>query len=134
MSKFKAFMNGENKIKTQQIVVSDRFLDDDGNAVPFVIRNLTSRELKSCRENATVKDELGISSLDNEKFELEIIKMGVVSPDLKDTELQDYYGVVGEVELLEEMLNAGEFMILTKALNELNNFNGIASKVEKAKN
>ncbi len=134
MSKFQAFMKGENKIKTKQVIISDRFVDEEGNEVPFVIRTLTSRELKECRNKAKVDDGEGNITVDNEIFENELIKKAVVSPDLNDSELQDSYGVMGEDQLLDEMLLAGEFTTLVKEINSHNMFGGYHKKVEKVKN
>lgn len=134
MSKFKAFMKGENRILTKKVFLADRFIDENGNEVPFVIRTVTPKELKECRTNATIVDENGASSVNNELFEMEMIKMSVVVPDLKDSELQDCYEAMGEEELINEMLSAGEYTTLVNEITKFNNFNGYRQRVEKAKN
>lgn len=133
MSKFKAFMKGEDRIKTKKVYISDRFIDDNGDIVPFVISTITPRKLKECRKQAEVVLN-GETKVDNEIFESELLKATIIYPDLKDVELQDSYGALGEINLLEEMLTAGEYNSLTDAIQKFNHFTGYKELVEKAKN
>ena len=61
--------------------------------------------------------------------------MSTVYPDLKNAELQNSYGVMGEVELLEAMLSAGELLAYEQEINRINGFDvSFDDKVEEAKN
>lgn len=134
MSNFRAFMKGEEKKKTKNIIVSDRFSDEEGNLVPVTIQTLSTSELKYCRNQAKIEDENGSSALDSDIFEMELLKKSIIFPDLRSTELQDSYGVMGEDDLITEMFTAGEYTYLTNEIQKFNGFNGYNVKVEKVKN
>ena len=55
--------------------------------------------------------------------------------DLKNAELQQAYGVLGEAELLKAMLYVGEFAELAQAVQELSGLDvDINEEIEDAKN
>ncbi|MCJ0199628.1 phage portal protein, partial [Clostridioides difficile] len=65
----------------------------------------------------------------------ELCVASTVFPDLKDAELQNSYGVMGEAQLLKTMLTAGEYVNYTVKVNEVNGFDtSFEDKVEEAKN
>ena len=49
----------------------------------------------------------------------DLVASAVVYPDLKNAELQNAYGVLGEVELLQKMLIMGEFMKLSEEVQKI---------------
>lgn len=133
-NKFMAFMKPKDSIKTKEIIISDRFTDEEGKVIPFVIRSITPGEEKRIRE-ACITTEGTKRDFDANKYEDELIKISVITPDLKNIELQDFYGVTGEIELLNEMLTVGDYRVLTDAINK---FNGLdrtyEDKVKEVKN
>ncbi len=59
----------------------------------------------------------------------------VVFPDLKNTELQSAYGVLGESALLQKMLYVGEYAELAQKVRELSSLDeDINEDIEEAKN
>jgi len=59
----------------------------------------------------------------------------VVFPDLKNAELQKHYGVMGEAELLQKMLYAGEFAELAQQVQALSGLEeDINDLIEEVKN
>ena len=56
-------------------------------------------------------------------------------PNLKDKELQDSYGVMGDDKLLKTMLTAGEYANYLEKVQEVNGFDvPMDELVEEAKN
>lgn len=135
MSKFSAFLKTNvHREKTKKIYISDAFKDENGDLVPFVIRTLSATEEARIRKETTIEMENGPDKLDTQKYDSVLIPYCIVEPDLKSTELQNSYGVIGEYELLKEMLLAGELAQLYKEISEFNGFKNYKQKVEEAKN
>ncbi len=135
MSKFQAFFKKENEgIRTKAVYISDRFVDDNGEPVPFVIRSLKASEERVIRDSCTHTDDNGIPVLNTSDYQDLLITAAIVEPDLKDVELQNSYGVVGEVQVLNEMLIFGEYTNLAQAVQDFNGFKKYTDRVEEAKN
>lgn len=133
MSSLKAFLN-PIKPENKEVIVSDRF-QEDGKPVPFVIRPITQKENELLIKKYTKRDKKGNETFDRVGYIHELVASAVVFPDLKNAELQQAYGVLGETELLKEMLLAGEFATLAKAVQELSGIDvDINEKIEEVKN
>lgn len=133
MSSLKAFLN-PIKTENKEVIVSDRF-QEDGKPVPFVIRPITQKENELLIKKYTKRDKKGNETFDRVGYIHELVASAVVFPDLKNAELQQAYGVLGETELLKEMLLAGEFATLAKAVQELSGIDvDINEKIEEVKN
>jgi len=97
-------------------------------ADPFVIREVTNKELDGLRKQSTTRrknpqtGQIEVTQ-DQEKFgELMVVK-SVITPDLTDKELQESYGCLADpVGLLKSMLRVGE---LTDLSNEVTKLSGI---------
>lgn len=107
---------------TYQVVISDRFLDEDGNPIKWEIEALLPKEYMrivngaGTRINAKTKE----IALDDTSASLyELIGKCVKYPDLRDMELQESYGVVGIPNLIDAMLKAKEFLFLNNVLTEI---------------
>lgn len=134
-SKFEAFLKGNvERLVTKPVIISDRFRSEDGKLVPFVIKALSTQKEKAIRKNCKKIDDMGREVLDTAKYEDEVTLACVIEPNLSNAELQDSYGVMGEIELLNEMLLSGEYMTLQKHINEMNGVKSFDQKVEEAKN
>ena len=133
MSSLKAFLNpirAENK----EVVISDRF-QEDGKPVPFVIRPITQKENEQLLKKHTKRDKRGNEFFDRTGYVHELTASAVVFPDLKNAELQQTYGVLGETELLKAMLYVGEFATLAQAVQELSGLDvDINEEIEEVKN
>jgi len=133
MSSLKAFLNpirAENK----EVVISDRF-QEDGKPVPFVIRPITQKENEQLLKKHTKRDKRGNDVFDRTGYIHELVASAVVFPDLKNAELQQTYGVLGETELLKAMLYVGEFATLAQAVQELSGLDvDINEEIEEVKN
>lgn len=135
MSKFQAFLKGNSKrIKAKNVIISDAFLDENGKIVPFTIRTLPTNLVSKWQNEFSSLNENGEAEFDTAGYNKKIMIEAVVFPDLKNQELQDSYGVIGEGALLDEMLLYGEQTKLIQEINVLNGFKTIDEKVKEIKN
>lgn len=133
MSTLKAFLN-PIKPEKREVIVSDRF-QEDGKPVPFIIRPITQKENELLIKKYTKRDKKGNEIFDRTGYIHELVASAVVFPDLKNAELQQAYGVLGETELLKEMLLVGEFATLAQAVQELSGLDvDINEEIEEVKN
>lgn len=137
---FDAFLK-TNKIEKQNefIPVSQAFQDENGDTILWEVRQLTNDEMKSIKKSCVkqTRDKRGNVSMetDTDKMLGLMAATSTVYPDLKNAELQNSYGVMGEVALLEAMLSAGELMNFQQEINRINGFDvSFDDKVEEAKN
>ena len=141
MGELKAFMQPPVTDETKEIIISQRFTDEDGKVVPFKIRVISQevneairkRSSRPAKKNGMVVGE----SLDTEKFGKELIVACTVSPNFRDSELCSYYKTVDPLEVPGKMLTAGEYNKLIRAINIFNGFitdDGDDVEAEPAKN
>lgn len=111
--------NAEKKKEVISYAPSERFKDEDGNPVSFVLRLLSGPEISRLQNDAVVIDSDG-ADFDSEEFIASIMTNCVVYPNLKDAELQDSYQVMTEKDLLAAMLEGREYQRLAKKCQEIN--------------
>jgi hypothetical protein len=142
MNNLSAFLS-QNAIKVENIeyIASKRFLDEQGNAIAWELKNITSLEdeaiRKSCIKKVQVQGKRGQfnQEFDANAYISKLVASCVVYPNLKDIELQNSYGVMGEVELLNHMLIPGELNNLAAKVQEINGLNeSMDDLVTEAKN
>ena len=137
---FDAFLKTNKIAKENEFIpVSESFKDEKGNTILWEVRQLTNEEMKFIKKKCVkqVKDKRGGVSVetDSDKMVGLMAATSTVYPDLKNAELQNSYGVYGEVELLEAMLSAGELLAYEQEVNRINGFDiSFDDKVEEAKN
>ena len=137
---FDAFLK-TNKIEKEHefIPVSKSFVDENGDAILWEVRQLTSEEMKYIKKTCVKqnRDKRGNVTVetDTDKMVGLMAAMSTVYPDLKNADLQNSYGVMGEVALLEAMLSAGELLAFEQEVTRINGFDvSFDDKVEEAKN
>ncbi|MGE4215238.1 MAG: phage portal protein [Anaerotignaceae bacterium] len=135
-----AFLN-PIKEENVKLVVSKRFVDEDGKPAEWEIRAMTDEEnreiRKSCKRKIPVKGAYGQYSVefDDDKYLALVTARCVVYPDLNSAELQNAYGVMGAEGLLRKMLKPGEFTMLSNAVSTINGYDEVLGDlVEEAKN
>ena len=138
---FKAFMNsGKVKTETQKYPASRRFIDEKSEPMLWEIEVLNGKEfnriLSSCKTKTIDKQtRQTFEKTDATKLQEKMLVRCVRFPDLSDSELQDSYGVVGELDLLLAMLTPGEYSDLYDAVMQAQGFEaGMSEKIEEAKN
>lgn len=127
----------ENNIKVEKVqyLASDRFKDEKGNYIYWILKVLTNQELDVIRDNCTkntFEKHQPIQKLDSEKFAKEWIVKVIEFPNLYDKELQDSYGVMDPYDLLCEILTSGEMLALKEKINSLHDYD--AKQVDDIKN
>lgn len=142
MSNLSAFL-AQNALKVENVkhVVSKRFVDENGEPIPWEIRCITSTEDEALRKACTKR--VPIPGKRNQytqeiDYNLYLGKLAVactVFPNLHDKELQDSYGVMGADILLKTMLTPGEYADYLTKIQEINGFEvTFEDAVEEAKN
>lgn len=137
MSKLKAFLQPPITGKTKEVVISDRFVDENGTIQPFVIQAISQEknaELSENSKNEKIVDGIPMPMLDNGLYTKRLMLECVKEPDLKDSELCKYYGVLDPLEVLGKMLSIGEYQNLSAEIMGINGLKTKKEKLEEAKN
>lgn len=134
MSSLKAFLN-PIQVENKEVVVSTRFVENE-KVVPFVIRPITQEENSDLIKKYTKKDKkTGAEVFNKPDYVQALTASAVVFPDLTNSELQKYYGVLGESALLKKMLYVGEYAELAQEVQELSGLDkDINDDIEEVKN
>ncbi|MDY2987688.1 MAG: hypothetical protein SOR77_08660 [Peptoniphilus sp.] len=103
----------------KQIVVSDRFKDENGEVLKWTIKPMKASQILEASDNAVVTRGRTAEFKSSQYF-LGIVINSVVYPDLNNAELQDSYGVMDSYSLINAMLNAEEFQRLQTECNKIN--------------
>lgn len=125
MSSLKAFFSQNVRPATvEEVVVSDRFVDEAGKPIPWKVRALTEAENEQLRRSSMQPPRKRGDSpeIQPDTYLAKVTVASVVFPDLKDAELQQSYGVMGAEELLKKMLLPGEYARLVQKVQEVNGF------------
>lgn len=135
----KSFLNPV-KVNECKVVISDRFIDDNGRPEEWTIAPITSSEdarlRKDCTRKVPVAGKKGvyIPELDTEMYFNKLIATCVKEPNLNLKELQDGYNVMSAEELIGKMLMPGEYSELQTKVLEINGFKNDVELMEDAKN
>lgn len=126
MSNLNAFLHPVQGDETQEVMISARFLGEDGRPVPFKIRALTQEENAriSRQSMRLVKGgKRGEKELDSEAYTNRIIVAATVEPDFSSEIMCKAYGTLDPAEVPGKMLYAGEYKRLMDSIMELSHFN-----------
>lgn len=133
MKSLNAFLNPV-KVENKEVIISNRF-QEDGKSVPFIIRPITQEENKVLIKKYSKKDKKGAETFDRTEYVSALAASAVIFPDLKNSELQKAYGVLGESKLLQKMLYVGEYASLVQEVQELSGLDeDINEDIEEVKN
>lgn len=135
MSRLSAFLHPIPVQQEKEVVISDRFVDENGNAVPFKIRALTQEEnealVKQSRRMRRI-DGRWQEKLDNMELSRRTVVAATVEPDFSSQEMCDAYGVLDPLMVPGKMLLSGEYARLMQEITDLSGFD--ADIGEEAKN
>lgn len=163
MSDFKAFMVGRKDEDVVEVVASNRMLEPelDKGGKPIVLKkgkdgepdeykmkpavwkikaitsDLDELLRKECTKKVPIFGKRGqyTQETDNDKYIAKMCAASIVHPNLKNVELQDFYGVKSEDALLKEMLLPGEYSELKIKIMEVNGYDmSMDELVDEAKN
>lgn len=116
------FKSNAKSLPDVKVVVSERFTDEDGNPIEWVLHPISTKlveEITKRNTKTTIKNGKKESTVNEENLNAELLEAVVLYPSLNDAELQDSYGVSSANELLGAMLYPGETKVLTDALQEV---------------
>lgn len=112
----------KGKRENFEIVVSDRFVDEDGNPVAWTFRLLSAKEIDDLKNAAIVKKNKSLLKVDTKKLIVDTISETIIYPNLKSEELQNAYGAMNISELLDKMLEGREYERFTDKLMKAQGF------------
>lgn len=134
MSNLNAFLNPV-KVANEVLLISERFLDEQGTPVPFVIRPITQKEndllIRQSTRTVKVKGQ-PVEKLDNVEYSRRVVVAATVTPDFTSEELCRAYGTMDPLEVPGRMLLVGEYNKLSAAIMALSGLDGDLE--EQAKN
>lgn len=125
MSKLSAFLKPVTVREEKEILISQRFVGEDGKTAPFRIRSITGAENDAIRASCTRKfKDKGVvcTDFDVEAYSKKLILACVAEPDFSAKELCDAYGTMDPQEVPGKMLLAGEMGRLSEEIMRLNGF------------
>lgn len=137
MSRLNAFFkqNRKNEDKEIKVVLSEDFLDENGEAMEWILRPCKSRRSRKLLEQATQINSKGETVFMQAEYMHKLAVASVVFPDLENAELQDSYGVMSAEDLLDELLSdVQSYSKLLKAVNDVNSKKSVDELTEEAKN
>lgn len=135
MSALSAFLHPAVTREEKEVIISKRFLGEDGKPVPFKIRSLTQEENASIIKAATRQKKVDgqwQDSIDANELSARTVVEATIFPDFRSAELCEKYGTKDPVQVPGKMLLAGEFGRLIDAVSKLSGFD--KSLDEEAKN
>lgn len=121
-------------IEEEEVVVSQRFKEEDGTFAKWVIRPISSAENDMLQKKHLKRNKKGEETFDRVSYVNEMIASAVVHPNLKNADLQKAWGVLGDTQLLGKMLLAGEFAYLSQKVQEISGISTIEDDIEEVKN
>ena len=136
MSKLSAFLHPVTAQEEKEVVISKRFVDGQGNPVPFRIRALTQEENDRITKQATRQVKVNgqpVEKLDNVDFSRRMVVAATVEPDFSSKEMCDAYGVLDPLLVPGKMLLSGEYGRLMAEITQLSGF-GDDTAEDEAKN
>ncbi|MCI9180088.1 MAG: hypothetical protein HFG50_08805 [Lachnospiraceae bacterium] len=130
MSKLSAFLKPTPEGKKKEVIL-ERFTDENGKVVPFVIKSIRAADNDSLvRKNTDRKT----GKFNSTTYSNQLIVACMVEPDLRSTEICDYYGTIDPNDVPGLMFTIGEKQIIQDAILEINDVNSAQDRLDAAKN
>ena len=125
-----AFMAPKAKpITDVAYVASDRFVDKDGNPIPWILHPIGHDKEMEIRGLA----QKGKTFMERIYIDL-MVAESVKSPNLGNAALQDSYHVEGKTALLEKMLTGTEYSLLMVKVQEISGMMRGVGQIKAIKN
>ncbi len=106
----------ENNVSSnieKEVIVSNRFKDEDGNIIPFKIRNVITQEYGDISRLVGNNRMLANSHL---------VAKCCLEPNFNSVELQNHYGTQDSEKLVEKILLVGEIVNLADKILMLSGY------------
>lgn len=125
MSVLQAFLHPVAVEDTKKVVISKRFIGEDGKPVPFEIRAISQEQnnkLTKAHTRGKVVNGQRVEIFDNAAYTNALIIACTVQPDFEDEELCKAYGCIDPANVPEKMLRAGEYTALVQEILSFSGF------------
>lgn len=133
-----AFLRPVATEESREVVISSRFVDEDGKPVPFAVRAISQAENDQLIRNATKqrKQPNGqfIERLDRTEYQNRLVCACTVTPDFQSEDMLAAYGAQSPLDVPGKMLLPGEFAKLVSEIMDINKFSDNDDLAEQAKN
>lgn len=129
MGKLSAFLKPSPVGRTKDVLL-DRFTDEKGKVVPIIVKCIAPTKNKAITKQCTKPD----GTLDSAEYGNQMIVECMVEPDLKSTELCEYYGTLDPNDVPDLMFSIGEQQIIQDAIMEVNDITTATERLRRAKN
>lgn len=123
MSNLSAFLKPAYAEKTIEVVVGDRFLDEEGKPVPFILKSMTQEQLQALAKRSMREKNVNgkrVQEFDKLEHINRCIIASCVQPNFMDRELCLAYGTEDPLALPQKMLLVSEYERLARAFAQLN--------------
>lgn len=126
------FLNKGKSVKgiTKQIVVGDRFKDENGKDMAFTIKTLTAEQLDKYRDEARNNERFNAN-----RFNSRVVLEGCKYPNFKDTASINERNCHTPEDYIADVLLPGEVDIISLEIQKLCGYNvSVNELIEEAKN
>lgn len=133
MSKLSAFLHPIKADLEKEVIISDRFVGEDGKPVPFKIRAITQELNDAIVRQCTrveIKNGQRVEHLDSMELSRRMIVAATVEPDFTSKEMCDAYGVASPYLVPGKMLLWGEYARLSEAITDLSGLNAADTEAD----
>ena len=110
------------QVEEKKIVISDRFLNEDGSPAHFKIRPITQAENEELIRLSTRRRKVSgqmEETMDKVEYGRRVVVAATAWPDFSQEELCKAYGTMDPLEVPGKMLLTGEYRRLSDAILEL---------------
>lgn len=120
---------------TEEVIVSKRFKDAEGNLLKFKIKAMTSAEFEDVRKRSTTIHKKGKVEFNAQQFNTTSVINNTLEPDFKDAASIQKLGCTTPEQYLNKVLLPGEIATLAERIQRLSGFDvDMDELVEEAKN
>lgn len=126
MGNLSAFLHPAYTEKSIEVVIGDRFLDEEGNPVPFKLKSISQERIQYLAKRATKEVKVGnkkTQEIDRLEFVCRCLVESCTQPDFKSHDICEAYCTEDPVQVPTKMLLADEFETLSYAFMKLNGLN-----------
>lgn len=125
---FQEFLN-QNTVDsvTKEVIISDRFKNDDGEIFKFKIKAMTQRDFEEIKRKAEFGKRKGVSEED--ALNCLIIIENTINPSFKDAESIKLLNCQSSEQYLNRVLLAGEISYLAEEIIKLSGFDRNAAEL-----
>lgn len=123
MSNLNAFLKPVYKEKQIKIILGDRFVNENGEPEPVIMKSLTQEKIQEIAQRSTKEKKVNgkvVQDIDAIENMNRCLVESIVFPDLKSTELCRANGTEDPALLPAKLFLVDEYNLLTQAFAKLN--------------